>query len=236
MGKNCNKCFRHLDYTNFHKNLKFEDNLQRTCKDCISEYQRSNREYKNQEIVSLEGEIWKDIIGYEGIYMVSNYSRVKTLSKIFDTKNGTKRRITRESEVFTRLQYGYCAGSLRKNNVTKPFYLHRVVAQAFIENPENKPHINHIDCDRANNNLSNLEWVTPQENATHASLNDRLPKGKKHHKARSVEKLDMKGNFIFKYDTLAEAAKKNCIFSANIVRCCKQDINHSGGFKWRYAS
>lgn len=108
------------------------------------------------EVKDLEGEIWKDIEGWEGIYQVSNLGRIKKIL-------GKKEKIL---SLYTT--GGYYGVSFRKPNVHKHYRVHRLIAQAFIPNPENKPFINHIDGNKKNNALSNLEWCTHQENITHA--------------------------------------------------------------------
>lgn len=108
-------------------------------------------------------EIWKDIEGYDGFYQVSNLGRVKSVK----SKYLRKLNLTHD---------GYCKINLSSNGETHWFRVHRLVAQAFIPNPENKPEVNHIDEDKTNNNVDNLEWVTRKENANHGTLYTRLSK------------------------------------------------------------
>jgi hypothetical protein len=100
----------------------------------------------------METEIWKEISGYEGQYWVSNFGRVKSQKQIM--KCGNVRRYTK---------VGLWNGEFQKH-----YLVHRLVAQAFIPNPENKEEVNHIDGDKTNNNVSNLEWNTRSENCRHA--------------------------------------------------------------------
>lgn len=105
-------------------------------------------------------EIWKDIKGYEGLYKVSTFGRVKNkIGKITDGwfVNGKYKKVR-----------------LYKNGTRKDFYLHRLVAIAFLDNPQNKSDVNHKDSNPENNALSNLEWCTHQENMKHASINNRI--------------------------------------------------------------
>lgn len=109
-------------------------------------------------------ELWKDIEGFEGLYQVSNLGNVKSLKRNIILKPGVVAyRKTKES--------GYYIVNLK----SKPFYIHRLVAEAFIPNSENKPQINHIDCNKRNNNVKNLEWVTREENIQHAYKNNLIP-------------------------------------------------------------
>lgn len=110
-------------------------------------------------------EVWKNVSGYEKTYEVSNMGRVRN-------KNGKELRLSLTA-------FGYTKINLSEKGKYKTFRVHRLVAQAFIENPLNKPCINHIDCDRANNNLENLEWATHLENTRYA-----LRLGRKQYKGK----------------------------------------------------
>lgn len=105
--------------------------------------------------------MWKDIKGYEGLYQVSINGDIK--NKFGVVINGWQQN-----------KHGYRKVRLYKNRKAKDFYLHRIVAIAFVDNPNSKPIINHIDSNPKNNKASNLEWVTQKENMEHASINNRL--------------------------------------------------------------
>lgn len=100
-------------------------------------------------------EIWKAIDGYEGLYEVSNHGNVRSIKRGIILKPATN-------------TFGYQIVGLSKNGKRKEGKIHRLVAKAFIDNPNNKKQVNHIDGDKKNNNVSNLEWVTNQENTIHA--------------------------------------------------------------------
>lgn len=119
----------------------------------------------------MQKEKWKDIEGYEGFYMISSHGRVKSLSRVVSNalcKNSkTKERILKsfvDNSGYTKIGLGNSKG---KTIPRKMFSVHRLVAQAFIRNPENKPNVNHIDSDRSNNIHTNLEWCTQSENVKH---------------------------------------------------------------------
>ena len=109
-------------------------------------------------------EIWKDVQGYEGLYQVSNLGRVKSLGRFVDRLASghcwQKERILKPNKT----KYGYLNVRLCKDSRTKDFKVHRLVALAFIPNPENKPQIDHINADKTNNTVNNLRWVTCKEN------------------------------------------------------------------------
>lgn len=109
-------------------------------------------------------EIWKDIYGYENLYQISNLGRIKSLSHINNLG-----KLRPECILGNRLSdRGYHTAVLYNNGKPKSFKVHRLVAFAFIPNPDNKPHVNHIDGVKSNNLINNLEWVTISENQKHA--------------------------------------------------------------------
>jgi hypothetical protein len=102
----------------------------------------------------MEKEIWKDVKGYEGLYQVSNLGRIKS--------------IIRKGKILSNKSHRYISVIFYKNKLRKNIRVHRLVAGAFIPNPENKPQVNHIDGNKKNNNVNNLEWNTQLENIRHA--------------------------------------------------------------------
>lgn len=100
-------------------------------------------------------EMWKDILGYDGVYQVSNFGRV--------------RNVVRGNHILCQsVSSGYPHVSLNRDGVQKSFLVHRLVATLFVPNYDNKPEVNHIDGNKLNNNSTNLEWVTPKENQIHS--------------------------------------------------------------------
>lgn len=112
----------------------------------------------------MEVEIWKDIEGYEGFYQISNLGRTRSVDRIDSSGNRRKGRIRKPH--FTK--FGYALVNLCKEGKVKHFLVHRLVAIAFIPNSENKEQVNHIDGNKKNNRLDNLEWATRSENVLHA--------------------------------------------------------------------
>lgn len=118
-------------------------------------------------------EIWKPVVGYETFYEVSNLGRVRRLDKIVTAKSrwGGFREFFIKGKILSGSNYSndYKFIPLCKNGTVKPQMIHRIVATAFIPNPENKPQVNHIDGNKKNNRVDNLEWVTQSENMIHAA-------------------------------------------------------------------
>lgn len=121
-------------------------------------------------------EIWKDIEGYEGLYQVSNYGRIKSLArKVFvSNPHFTGYRHTKEKILKQGITgMGYEFVILRKNNKNHQIYIHRLVAEAFIPNPNNFPEVNHKDENPKNNHVNNLEWCTHKYNGTYGTIKQR---------------------------------------------------------------
>lgn len=118
-------------------------------------------------------EIWKDVQGYEDYYQVSNFGRVKSLQRkvpYFSSMSQKHTTFTVKECILKKVSIpsGYLFVRISKLNKYKNFYVHRLVAQAFIPNPGNKAYINHKDGVKTNNHIDNIEWATPSENAIHA--------------------------------------------------------------------
>lgn len=116
-------------------------------------------------------EVWKDIVGYEGLYQISNLGRVKSLNY----KHTGKERILKDRKT----NKGYLRAVLYKEGKQKQFLVHRLVAEAFVPNPENKPCIDHIDTNPLNNVCTNLRWVTQKENCNNSLSKEHYSKTKK---------------------------------------------------------
>lgn len=179
----------------------------------------------NNNMEEYKKENWKPINGYEGLYEISDLGRVKSL----------RRKKNNKPLIFSNCKNsnGYNAVNLRKDNKIKRFTIHRLVALNFLENNENKPDVNHIDGNKNNNELNNLEWCTKSENQQHRRnvLKKNNIKTKK-----TIYKYDLNDNLINKYQSIKEAARKNNCSDSDIIKCAK-GINHHktvAGYKWKY--
>ncbi len=113
-------------------------------------------------------EKWNDIVGYEGHYQISNFGRVRSVDRTEMNVNGINRKLKGSLKSTYTDRTGYVLVTLSKNNENKVYPLHRLVAQAFIPNPNDLDEVNHKDRNRKNNFLSNLQWCTSRENTHHA--------------------------------------------------------------------
>ena len=128
-----------------------------------------------QHVPSLEGEIWKPIKGYEGIYKVSNKGRILAERHFLTRKNGIKQ-FCKEQIVqpSSKINSGYYIVNLiKENDKQRHFLIHRLVALAFIPNPSNLPEVNHRDEDKRNNDVTNLEWCTKEYNSIYGTCQER---------------------------------------------------------------
>ena len=160
-------------------------------------------------------ESWADIKGYEGIYQVSDYGRIKNIV------SGKLRKLVEDKD-------GYYQVKLYKNGRSTTKKVHRLVASAFIKNDQNYPLINHKDEDKKNNCYKNLEWCDKQYNNTYGSR--AKPKC-----AREVAQF-MPGSDkpigIFK--SIFSASRKCNLYASNISHCCLGDVKTAGGYYWRF--
>jgi hypothetical protein len=190
------------------------------------------------ESVSLEGEIWKDIVGYEGLYMVSSLGRVVSLSR--PTFNGACQYFTKPCIITScPKSNGYLVVSIyKKPQQRKTHHVHRLVAEAFCENPYNKPHIDHINANKNDNRAENLRWVTQQENNKNplSSIKiSRTLKGKVGNKnSHPIVSINGSGEVVH-YCSISVAGSLG--FSRyKITRCCKGLADSYDGKKWMYLS
>lgn len=135
-----------------------------------------------------EGE-WRDIVGYEGMYSVSSDGRIWSYPRHVSRRSGRPNLMRGQLLKIFKDASGYCSVSLTDSlHVHKSYLVHRLVAQAFLPNPDNKPEVNHIDGNKSNNNVQNLEWATRIENQHHAIETGLTPAGSAEHMAMMCRK------------------------------------------------
>ena len=171
---------------------------------------------------------------YEGLYKVSNLGRILSLNY----------RNTGKAELMTPVERknGYSQVGFWKNGKYKMCFVHRLVAETFLENPENLPQVNHKDEDKTNNFVffilygtvnkekSNLEWKTPKENSNHGTRNERISKAL----SKRVLQLTLDGDLIKEWESTNECGR-NGFNQGNVSRCCNGKLPHYKGFLWMYA-
>lgn len=177
-------------------------------------------------------EIWKDIEGYEGLYQISNFGRVKSLERrVRAKKPGTTQLIREKIRKLSYTTEGYSYVVLAKEGVNKTFLVHRIVAKTFIPNPENLPCVNHKDENKQNDFVENLEWCTYSYNNTYKDIHRRRNLDNVN---RKVIQYDLEMNEIKRWDSLIEPCSFYGIAVGNMIKCCKGERIHCAGFKWRY--
>lgn len=181
-------------------------------------------------------EVWKDIKGYEGLYQVSNFGRVKSVVKILPHyKGGT--RITKERILSIYINnYGYYQVGLKVNACEKMFLVHRLVAEAFIPNPNNYPCVNHKSEVKTDNRVENLEWCDYQYNSNYGTRNQRISliKREYHPKAKAIKQFDLDENLIREWKSINEVKRENNYDTSAISRCCKGKYKTAYGYVWKY--
>lgn len=187
-------------------------------------------------------EIWKDIEGYEGLYQVSNLGNVRSLDNIVNCNGG--KRLRKGGLLKPIIDYdGYNRVTLYGNRKKKNYFVHRLVAQAFIPNPDNLPCINHKDEVKTNNHYFNLEWCTVQYNNEYSSTIEKARKvaiEKQTWKIavgtcyKPVIQLTKDGQFVAEYPSIIEAHIQTGINKSNISLVCSGKRKSTGGYVWRY--
>ena len=173
-------------------------------------------------------EIWKKVVGFEGLYEVSLFGKVRSIKR-----NGTNGGILKE---FTN-KIGYKIVVLSKNNIQKTILCHRIIAQAFIENPDNKPTVNHKNGIKNDNRIENLEWATYLENNVHA-ISSKLriaPRGKMHSQSKAVIQYSLGGEIIKNWEGgLSDVFRELGFHRSNIYSHIKFNTKQSYGFIWKF--
>jgi hypothetical protein len=178
----------------------------------------------------METEIWKDVVWYEWEYQVSNLWNVKSI------------KFSKEKILKTVINKWYMRLLLCKNWKSLNKQVHRLVAQAFVPNPENKPQVNHINWIKSDNKVSNLEWCTSSENVLHCfkylwriwASHMKWKFWKNHHNSKKVNQYDLDWNFIKTRCSIADIKRVLWINTSSIIYVCQWKRNKTWWFIWKY--
>ena len=171
-------------------------------------------------------EEWRDVVGYEGRYQVSSMGRVKSLVRKDCLGRTVKERILKPGVP----KDGYPIVGLNAGGKQKMFSIHRLVCQAFHENPDNKPCVNHIDENKTNNCASNLEWCTYEENNNHGTHNERMAKAR----SKPVGQYTHDGELVKVWPSVSEAERRAGFNHGNISEVANGNRKTAHGFIWKY--
>jgi len=180
----------------------------------------------------MDKEKWRDIKGYEGLYQVSNLGRVKSLERTVTRKNGRKFSVKERILKPFSNQDGYLRVGLYEDDSgkRKTIKVHRLVCEAFHENPEDKPCVNHIDENKANNSASNLEWCTYEENVNHGTRNARSAKAL----SKLVGQYTRDGKLIKIWQSTMEVKRQLGFNAGAISEAARGKLKTAYGYIWKY--
>lgn len=173
--------------------------------------------------MEFKNEVWKDIEGFEGLYQVSNYGRIKSLH----ARKGTGKLIMKPKN-----SRGYQVIKLAGRNGKKFFSIHRLVAKTFMPNPHNLPCVNHKNENKADNRVENLEWCSVRYNNMFGTRTKRV----KEKVAKPILQYDLNGNFIKRHESICDAGKELNISIGNISQCLHKRYKQANGYVFMYES
>lgn len=169
-------------------------------------------------------EIWKDVIGYEGLYQVSNFGNVKSLNYM---KTGKEKVLNARKN-----KYGYLCIALSKEGRKKFYFVHRLVAIAFISNPNNYPQVNHKDEDKTNNACFNLEWCSAKYNMTYGTRIQRFIESDINNPKKSKKVLCIETGKI--YPSVHQVQRDLGFSRSSVTLACLGKYKQAYGFHWKY--
>ena len=175
-------------------------------------------------------EVWRDVKGYEGLYQVSSDGRVKSLERTYIDKIGRERYVKERILKPVIDRYGYLLVSLYAGGKQKNHTVHRLVCEAFHENPDYKPQVNHINEIKTDNRASNLEWATARENSNFGTRNERLGKAR----SKPVAQYAQDGELIKVWPSTMEVERQAGFSNGNISQAANGKYKHAYGFIWKY--
>lgn len=233
----CSNCGKTIKIGEIYQNIYISDGYKaqttlKYCQNCglnskynIGPYETDEQWLQRElsQLECLENEVWKQIPDFKG-YEISNLGRVRSLPRIVSLNNNRSERVSGKilSITINPKKFNRCYVSLRKSGVKNPFkrYVHRLVGEAFIPNPDNMPVINHKDENPLNNCVDNLEWCTQQYNTTYGSaIQKRI---KSNPKVKPVVMLNANGEFEKEFESSAEAARYIGGNGSNVWAVCNK--------------
>jgi len=178
----------------------------------------------------MDKEEWRDIKGYEGLYQVSNLGRVKSLERTAPVMNGSKRTVSERilkqirNRGYLQVHLGNGSGKM------KTFKVHRLACEAFHENSQNKPEVNHINEDKSDNRACNLEWVSRKENNNHGTHNAKVAKAL----GKPVGQYAKNGKLIKVWQSTREVERRLGVSSSHISKVARGKRKVAYGYVWKY--
>ena len=173
------------------------------------------------------------MLGYEGFYEVSNWGRVKSLSRLIYRRKTNKPLLLKTSILKSiKTKKGYFVVMLfDKNHKGKQFFIHRLVAMAFLENKDNLPFINHKDENPSNNCVDNLEWCTPKYNVNYGNCRKKISDAQN---KKPVNVYRMNGSFVCRYESVNRASQETNVPLRNVSACLAKKVGYAKGYVFRY--
>ena len=192
----------------------------------------------------MNNEIWKSVVGYEGLYEVSNMGRVRSVDHITIVNRGgqTYEKPTKGKMLIPlKRQHGYLGvqlygkGGHKKRNL-RTMSIHRLVAEAFIENPLGLSEVNHKDEDKTNNRSDNLEWISHKDNTNYGTVQKRRSAVVRNNsRSKAVAQYTQDMELVAVYPSFGEAARQTGFAQGNIWRCIHNVYSQAYGYIWKYA-
>ena len=173
-------------------------------------------------------EIWKPVVGYEGLYQISNMGRVKSLERKDCLGRTVKERILKQ----TVTHDGYLIVGLYAGGKLKTLMVHRLVCEAFNDNRDEKPEVNHINEIKTDNRACNLEWCTRRENLNHGTHNERSGKTR----SKPVGQYTLDGELVKIWQSTKEIQRQAGFSQGNISKVANGKLKTAYGFIWKYVS
>ena len=181
----------------------------------------------------MKNEEWRDVAGYEGLYQVSSEGHVKSLERKVPKWDGE--RTVKERILKPRTDhYGYLLVSLCAGGKSKTLKVHRLVCEAFHDNPENKLDVNHINENKTDNRACNLEWCTRRENVNHGTRNVRAGKAIAKALSKPVGQYTLDGDLVKAWQSANEVQRQTGFSQGNISEVANGNRKTAHGFIWKY--